>query len=339
MNDLAHCDVHGAVETLRTGWAEWDPAKNDWKPLEQRTSVRFRPDGQISGREFFNPDGSVARTTCLYNEAGQILETTFQVNDGRISKTASSYDPSGRIVRTVVIDESGTVSESEIYSYDSSGRKTKIQFLMKVGGDIVYSVDVEGAVPLFGASGAATMTTVYDDHDRATEVLVHDASHRLLRRMTVTRDTAGRVVTEEVQAGTLPLFPEIEDKLKDAPPEDRESLKAALAAAFGPSNALLTTTYAYDQKGRRVELIVRMGLLVAHRSTFRFDDHDNPIEEISEDTGSESSHKQHDRSIYKYDAEGNWTEREVGTILEPNQDFHRSNIERRQITYYQRGSR
>ena len=261
------------------------------------------------------------------------------MSDGLVSKTASSYDPTGRLVRTVMIDGSGTLSESEICSYDSSGRKTKIQFLPKLEGNVAYGVDVEGAAPLFGASGAATMTTVYDDRDQATEVLVHDAAHRLLRRMTVTRDTAGRVVTEEVRAGTLPLFPEIEDKLKDAPPEDRESVKEALAAAFGPSNALLTTTYAYDQKGRRVERIVRMGLLFEHRTTFRFDDHDNPIEEISEDTNSESSHKEHDRSVYKYDAEGNWTEREVWTILGPNQDFQRSNIERRQIRYYQLGSR
>jgi hypothetical protein len=246
MNDLTKWDVHGSVETLRTEWAGWDQAKNDWQPFERRTSARFRPDGQILGTEAFNPDGSVARTARLYNEAGRIRETSFQVDDGPVSKVLYFYDGDGRIIRTVNIDQKGVSSESEIYRYDSSGRKTKIQFLPKVEGTVSYSVDIEGAASLFGTSGAATMTTVYDNQGQATEILVHDTAHRLLRRTTVTQDSAGRMVKQEVHAGTAPVFPELENKLKDAPPEDREALQAALAAAFGPNNVLVTVTNTYD---------------------------------------------------------------------------------------------
>ena len=48
----------------------------------------------------------------------------------------------------------------------------------------------------------------------------------------------------------------------------------------------------------------------------------------------ESSHKQNVRFEYRYDAQGNWTERVVWIRLEPNPDFHRSNVERREIIYY-----
>ena len=347
MSDLGQWDVHGRVETLRTEWGEWDKAKNDWQPSKRRTSGRFRPDGQISGTEAFNPDGSVARRAYLYNEAGQILEARFQVNDGPVGKTITSYDGDGRIVRTIKIDEKGVSSEFEIYRYDSGGRKTRIRFLPKVEGTMSYSVDVEGAVALFGANGAATMTTVYDARGQATEILVHDTAHRLLRRTTVTQDSAGRMVKQEVHAGTAPVFPGFESNLKDAPPDARESLQAALAAAFGPNNVLVTVTNTYDEKGRRVERSMMMGTLGGDRTTFRFDDHDNPIEENSEHTSrdvgmeqdnprysNQTANQQHTRFVYKYDAEGNWIEREVWTNFEPGGDLKRSSIERRQITYY-----
>jgi hypothetical protein len=293
-------------------------------------------------------DGSISRTMFIYNDAGQILETRFRHGE-LVTRIIRSYDSAGRLARTVTIDEKGASSASEIYSYDSNGRKTKIQFLPKVAGNVAYSVDVEGAAALFGASGAATMTTVYDDHDQATEVLVHDAAHQLLRRMTVTRDKAGRWVKQEVQAGTTPVFREFENKLKDAPPEARESLQAALAAAFGPNNVLVTITSTYDEKGRRVERSMTMGTLGGDRTTFHFDDHDNPVEEISEHAGrdvgmdeqanprysNETAHAQHSRYVYKYDVEENWTEREVWTNFQPGGDLKRSNIERREITYYQ----
>jgi hypothetical protein len=324
MSDLARWDVHGRVETLRKEWAEWDQAKYDWQPSTRRTSVQFRPDSQVIRIEAFNPDGSVARTACVYNEAGQILETSLQMNDGPVSRIASSYDDAGRIIGTVNIDEKGISSESEIYSYDPSGRKTKIHFPPKMSGNVGYSVDSEGGAALFGANSAPTMTTVYDDHNRASEVTVHDAVHRLLRRMTLTHDSAGRLLNQEVQAGTTPVFP----------PEDRESMEAALAATFGPNNILVTVTNTYDEKGRRVERAMTMGTLGGDRTAFRFDDHDNPVEEISEHSDIEGPNKQHSRSIYKYDAEGNWTEREVGTVVEPGNGYQRSSMEHRQITYY-----
>jgi hypothetical protein len=120
------------------------PVKEEWRPSGPTMLIRFRPDGQIIGTEAFNPDGSIARTACVYNEAGQILETRLQMNDGPVSRITSSYDGAGRISRTVNIDEKGVGSESEIYRYDPIGRKTKIQFLPKVEGNVGYSVDSEG---------------------------------------------------------------------------------------------------------------------------------------------------------------------------------------------------
>ena len=43
---------------------------------------------------------------------------------------------------------------------------------------------------------------------------------------------------------------------------------------------------------------------------------------------------QHTRFEYQYDAEGNWAERIVWGRLDPNPNFERSNLERREIGYH-----
>ena len=157
--------------------------------------------------------------------------------------------------------------------------------------------------------------------------MFHDADQRLLRRVVFTRDGAGRLTKEELHLGEESPFPEI---------------------LFGPNSVLSTTTYAYDAKGRILERRTRMGQIGEHRTTFRYDDRDNPTEETNEDisremqiddagvlhTEKEKSSTQNVRLDYTYDARGNWQERIVWCRLEPNPNFERSNITRREITYY-----
>jgi hypothetical protein len=74
-------------------------------------------------------------------------------------------------------------------------------------------------------------------------------------------------------------------------------------------------------------------------SAFQYDDHDNPVEELSEDLGhtmrvddgvaefdAEPTRVQQVRYEYRYDTSGNWTERVVWQRTGPNADYGRSNI-------------
>ncbi len=348
MTDLAQSDVHGPVETLRTEFAEWDPAAQVWKPPQHHTLLRFRPDGKLKESEFHNPDGSIARSSYIYDEAGRLIETRFR-RVGEITGTSMyySYDTQGRPIRTESADEKGTRTELETYHYDPSGRKTKIQFMPKHEDTAGVSYDI-GASMMLSAAAAATMTTSYDDRDQPTEVLAHDATHNLLQRMISTYDSDGRLVKEEVRRGAGHVFPGMEDAAKSLSPEDRERMHAIVEKFFSQDNAFATTTYAYDQKGRRTDKTVRMSILSDEHTTYRFDDHDNPIEEVTEgsnrdmsldpegnvQSSQEDSIHQHTRYSYTYDSRGNWTERVVWIIFPPDKDFRRSNVERRQITYY-----
>ena len=122
-----------------------------------------------------------------------------------------------------------------------------------------------------------------------------------------------------------------------------------MANVFGPNAVISSTTYVYDDKGRLLERRMRKGNWGEHRRAFSYDEHDNPIEETTEvnsreiqidEAGSirpvkENSWKHHVHLAYTYDARGNWVERVVWDRLEPNPNFQCSNVERREITYYE----
>ena len=123
---------------------------------------------------------------------------------------------------------------------------------------------------------------------------------------------------------------------------------ATLLAEVFANQTFSTTNYVYDSKGRVVERITQMGNLSEDRTTFRYNDRDDLIEEIDEhqsrganldDHGvmqatDERSHTSHTRFEYQYDEHGNWTERIVSSRQDSQTDFRRSNVIRRTITYY-----
>jgi hypothetical protein len=361
MSDLAKWKLRGPVRTLRCEWADWDAAREAWTAPRRFTVTEFLADGKISGNDTHNPDGSIARTTYRYDERGRLLEmqhggaTAEGGNEGSAaSKSIYSYDEAGRHVRTVSVDADGASRELESCRYDSTGRKTKVSYLQPPparGGQVLHVMQgVEGTDVSFSAPGATTSTTTYDERDQPEEVLLHDANHALVRRVTFTRAREGRVLSESVEFGGQFPFPDMQRGLNDrSSPEEAASLAALLTHTFG-GRTMHSTTYAYDRHGRMLERITRMGTLGDNRTTWRYDDRDNPIEEVVENqsreiglnadgtlrTNNESTRAHIVRMEYQYDREGNWTERIVSSRMDPNPNFERSNVERRQITYYAR---
>jgi YD repeat-containing protein len=343
MSDLAKWKVHGPVENLRSEFAVWDLNREDWEPPRHFTITSFRADGAVSSCEAHNFDGSIARSQWLYDDAGRLTEVDVRIDDGPNTRTLYSYDEAGRHVRTVQLSHAGVRTESEICSYDPGGEKTKVSFLGSPGATVTYGI--EGTDHAYGAPGATKMTTTYDDRDLPAKVVFEDDKNNSVREVIITRDGEGRSLTEEVHFSTASPFPDLLDK---APPESREGLAAALKNAFG--GTFSSTTYAYDNRGQLVERTIRMGSLGGHRTTYRYDDHDNPIDETNETAEREANVEengtvqynsdretvQHNHFEYRYDGHGNWTERIVSFRMEQNADYQRSNIERRIITYYAR---
>jgi hypothetical protein len=339
MIDFTKWKICGRVATLTTEHSSWDFAHEEWQPPRGLAITSFRPDGTVSATDFHNPDGSIAHSRWVYDAAGRLLESSFQLGDGPIDRTVYSYDEAGRHVRTVQVSHDGTQKETEICTYDSAGKKTKLRFLglLKATG-----FGMEGSEQSYPAPGATTMTTIYDEKHLPTRIIFKDAHQKTVTTVALTRDAAGRLVKEEMGMDLESMFA---DLFQNVPPEQRETAAAGFKEALGKFSS---THYTYDDQGRRVERIMSMGKLGEHRSTYLYQDRDDPVEEINEDrhreakineTGSveytpDSVNLQRNRLEYRYDEQGNWTERVVSYRLEPNPDFQCSNIERRTITYH-----
>jgi hypothetical protein len=341
MSDVAKWKVRGAVETLRTEFGTWDLKREEWQPGRRFTTTSFRPDGAVSASDSHNPDGSIVHSRWVYDDAGRLTESNFQFNDGPVDRTVYSYDEAGRHVRTVHLSHDGTQTDSENCTYDAGGKKTKVRFLGVGRANIGYSI--EGTEQGYGAPGATTMTTTYDERDLPTKVVFQDANHNSVTQVIFVRDSAGRLLSEEMHSSGESQFPGALDKV---PPEDRERMAALLKKVFG--QPFSSTTYEYDAKGRLIKRANNMGGLSEDRTTYRYDDRDDPIEETTEHRNREAGldengavhytadrvNVQHNRFESVYDAHGNWTERIVSYRLEPNPGLQRSNIERRAITYH-----
>jgi YD repeat-containing protein len=353
MSDVAKWKLRGPVRTLRSETAEWDAVREDWKPARHFWVAEFQADGKIAVRDAHNPDGTIYRTTFRYDNRGRLVEGQSGPASGPFTKSIYSYDDAGRHLRTVNVAADGAVTDSESCRYDSTGRKTKVTFLeaRPIGAGALHIIvdETDDASFGFAASDATTMTTTYGEKDQAEEVVMHDANHVVVTRVTFTRDRDGRKLGEVVQfAGQFP-FPEIRTELGKLSAEERAAMAALFAQAFD-AKTLHSRAWAYDRQGRVLERTERMGTLSETRTTYRYDDRDNAIEETREDQSHElgmnadgtparrnESVRRHDnRFEYQYDREGNWTERIASYRTEANAIFQRSSIERRQITYHAR---
>jgi hypothetical protein len=349
MGDLDQSDLHGPVRTVRTHFAEWNPDIDDWRALKSRAVVSFRPDGKIQNMEYYDPDGSVVRQVRVYEHEGRITEEQWWVNDVLTNRVLHTYDAQGRQASSKTIDPHGAEREVDVYRYDNEGRKTKVSLLaLPKSNAASYSgtscgihYAVEGTDFACSVPGATTSTTGYDERERPSQVTFYDANHGVVCRVVFSRDTTGRVLSERMEFNRFGamLGPAIDASM---PSDEQASLITALEA-----NTFLLATYAYDEKGRRVASVRRMGQLSEERVTVRYDELDNPVEQVTVDLSCDvrmdngivkstnrPPHVEHVRFEYQYDAYGNWTERIVWHRVDPNADERRSNIERRTIAYY-----
>ena len=334
MSDLAKWSVRGPVRTLRTESAGWDVNREEWQPPRGFSVVVFRPDGKISESTHHDSTSSFSCSQRLYDAAGELVKIRHSMNEQPTGGAVYSYDDAGRHVRTISVSPDGTERDFEACTYDAGGRKTKVQLLAPQEPGVTHSYRIEGTEHMCGAPGATTMTVRYGPREQPAEVLFHDTDHRLVTRVVLARDDAGRLLCEELHLGEQTSIPNLP--------------AAALLELFGPSQTFCRTTYSYNPKGLLSEQIVRMSAVCEERTLFRYDDLDNPSETVMErhrrelgidEDGkmlptSEASEKEYARFEYRYDAQGNWTERVVWSRREPNPDFQRSSVERREISYH-----
>lgn len=327
MSHLKAWHVSGPVRTLRTEWAQWDPAKEEWLTPAGFRLVEFRADGKVSRSETHHPDRPVQRDTNSYDEAGRLAEESFQNGDDPPVRMVQVYDADGRLIRQVRHDPTGQERVTETWSYAAGGNKTRLLYLPKTEPPSDNYWVVEGVDFYWNTAGAETVATIYDSRELLSEVRLQNGQG-LLRRVVFTRDESGRLVKDEMLLGEQPRVPGL--------------------PAFGDGTLLAAHLHTYDDRGRRCERVHRVPGQDDQRETFRYDDRDNLTETTADrhkpeakvlDDGSVhfrtgTLHRTQARFAYQYNDHGNWIEKVASVRRAGQPEFTPSSIERREIQYY-----
>ncbi|MGA9390082.1 MAG: hypothetical protein WBV69_06510 [Candidatus Sulfotelmatobacter sp.] len=313
--------------------------------------------------------------TTEYDTGGRTLATRVRNFDGSEWLTRYSYDPSGRLLKAASGEEGQATTET-IYSYDHGGRLQNISDGSRPDNPVTFDYDengrktkivisrpadyrpdvAEGGSPFEAADrapnlpGGGSATTIYDEHDRAAEVQVRDASGELVSRAVRTYDGHGLVLEEkQILDNPETIFPEevraqmLEQSglsRDDLQQELRTQLTKLMAGQSGP----YTVSYAYDTHGR-----------VSHTSRRIFNQQDeiettyNEHGDVeSEITRSSQLVEKTDptnpaarlpsysevRYAYKYDHSENWIEQSTSYRSSADAAFQSSTVIKRTLTYY-----
>jgi|SRR5450755_2465006 YD repeat-containing protein len=184
MSDREKHGLRGPVKTwvVETTFGPRTASDGEQIPeCKSRHTAEYGVDGRTLATRFGNPDGSEWVTLHAYDIAGNLLKTTSG-NGGETTTQTYSYDDHGRLLS---VANSRKPDSPVTFRYDEQGRKTKVQtsrpedYMGNVaeGGTPFQATDRAPNLP-----GGGSATTVYDEHERPTEVQVRDARGEVVKR-------------------------------------------------------------------------------------------------------------------------------------------------------------
>jgi hypothetical protein len=321
------------------------------KALEIRfedTTV-YDPDGRALSTRRRNSDGSQWVTRYEYSNSAQLLKTASGIEGQALTETTYSYDRQGRLAK---ITTDGRSETAVFFRYEEHGGKTKVQ--TSRASD--YRPNVATAGSPFDATDRApnlpdggTTTTIYDEHDRPTEVQVRDTNGELVNRAVRTYDAQGHVSEEkQIYDNLVTMFPsETRQRLLDdsglSADQLRQELHAQLTQLMKGQAGPYSVSYRHDSGGR---LIHTAGRIFNHEDEIdtTYNEHGDTESEITRSTQPEAENEptaqgppssySEARYSYQYDQHGNWTEQTVSYRSSPDAAFQDSTVIKRSLTYY-----
>jgi hypothetical protein len=352
MSDRVQAGLRGPVKSSTEESTYPNMTDAAGKALEVRfehTTV-YDPDGRILSTRSRNSDGSQWVTRYEYSNSGQLLKAASGIEGQALTETTYSYDPQARLEKITTDSKSET---PVFFRYDEHGGKTKIQTSrasdyrpnnMATGGSPFEAADMAPNLPDGG-----TTTTIYDEHDRPTEVQVRDSNRELVNRALRTYDAQGHVSEEkQIYDNLVTMFPpETRQKLLDdsglSADQLRQELHAQLTKLMKGQAGPYSVSNRYDSGGRLIHTDRRIFNQEDEIDT-TYNEHGDTESEITRSTRPEteneptapgpSSSYSEARYSYQYDQHGNWTEKTVSYRSSSDAAFQSSTVIKRSLTYY-----
>jgi YD repeat-containing protein len=327
-----------------------DAEGKTYPEVHSESTTQYDADGRLLASSFSNSDGSERVTRYSHDASGRLLRTSSGVEGAALTDITYSYDQQGRLEN---ISDANKPDNPVAYRYDERGRKSEIQIFraadyrpkVVAGGSPFEAI---GLVPNLPDGGS--VITIYDEHDRATEVQVRDINGEVVNRAVRTYDARGRVV-EEKQIVDSPeaMFPaEIRAKMLEesglSAEQLRQELRAQLTKLMAGQPGPYSVSYGYDSLGR-VNHTNRRIFSQEQEIETTYNEHGDTASEI---TRSSRSAAKTDRATpaaglppysevlysYQYDQHGNWIEKAVSSRWAADGAFESSPPTRRKLTYY-----
>ena len=325
------------------------PAAEGLRPeIRSKSTMLYDAQGRPVESRILNSDGSQYVSRYDYAPSGQLLKITSGNQASTPKETTYSYDEQGRIRR---ITNLGWNEKPLLFHYDEQGHKTSTQTLtpqdyrpnMAVGGSPFEAL---GMVP--NLPGGGSMTTIYDDHDRPTEIQVRDAKDQLISHAVRTYDAQGHVTDEkQVQDKIVPMFdPETQQKILEesglSPEQLDQELQAGFRKLMGGQNTPYSVSFRYDGEGRQTHTTRR---IINHEDEIEttYNAHGDIESEITRSSESDAEdastprlgHSYSEvRYAYQYDQQGNWIEKTTSYRSAPDGEFQSPTISKRTLTYW-----
>jgi YD repeat-containing protein len=342
-------------------------------PVKSCTEERTYPGGVGGdGREY--PEFQSENTT-EYDIDGRVLSTRSRNSDGTYFVTRYSHDDSGRLLN-VAHGTEGQALEQMTYSYDQQGRLQKISDASRPDNPVIFRYDqqgrrteiltsraadyrpgiAEGGSPFEIAQrapnlpGGGSATTVYDEHDRPTEVQVRDTEGELVSRAVRVYDAQGHIVEERrILENLAPMIPaDVRAQMLEQSGLSAEQLRQELTAQLtklmaGPFG-VYSVSYSYDAHGRLSHTTRRIfNHLVEIEATYNeYGDVESEITrraqllQQADPTAPAPTPNSYSelRYSYHYDQHENWIEKLSSYRSSPDGTFQSQPVIKRTLTYY-----
>jgi YD repeat-containing protein len=353
MSDREQRGLRGPVkscteESTHPGMTDADGKTHPEVHFEYTTE--YDMDGRMLVTSSRNSDGSQWVTRYGYDASGRLLKTATGVEGTALTETTYSYDQQGRFQN---IRDDGRPDSPVTFRYDERGRKIKTEISRPADYHPNTAVagspfEVADRAPNLPDGGSAT--TIYDEHDRATEVQVRDGEGELVSRAVRTYDAQGRVIEEkQILDNPESIFPsEARAKMLEesglSADQLRLELGAQLTKLMAGQSGPYSVSYSYDTHSR-VKHTSRRIFNQEEEIETTYNEHGDTGSEITRSTrsGSETDPSTPTPSLpsysevrytYQYDQQGNWIEKAVSYRSTPDGTFQSSTVIKRTLAYY-----
>ncbi len=351
MSDREQRNLRGPVKscTEENTASAWTDAEGKTSPeVQWQSTSEYDRAGHLLSTRSGNPDGSQWVMRNRYDPSGRLLKTASGVEGQTITETNYSYDEQGRLQE---ISGGGRTDNPITFRYDEHGRKSKVEISRPAdyrpgiaeGGSPFEATDRAPNLP-----GGGSATTIYDEHDRATEVQVRDAGGELVNRAVRSYDAQGRVKEEKLiwESPEKMFPPEAMAKILEQSGLSLDQLQQELGVQFtklmNGQSGPYSVSNSYDADGR-VNRMDRRIFNHEEEIDTTYNEHGDVSSEITRSTrlvgepdptapGPPSYSEV--RYSYRYDDRGNWIEQSTSNRFSPDAAFQSSTVIKRTLTYY-----